>query len=471
MTSASPKAPVASSPPAGGAEPSSRFPAADRELAGWGNYPRALCKVARPENLREVPGCVDPHGTLARGLGRSYGDAALNRGGQVVDFTRLTRILSFNERTGVLTCEAGVSLADIISTFAPRGWFPLITPGTKLVTVGGCIANDVHGKAHHKDGCFSACVESFTILLAGGTVATASREENPDLFWANFGGMGLLGIILTATLRLRRIETTYFRQHAIKARNLDELMDAIDDTNERYPYAVAWVDSLARGSSLGRGVLTVGDHASRRDLPARARLKPLAVSPPARLSVPTYLPSFALNSVTLRALNVVLDQVQSRGAPIAHYEKFFYPLDAIGNWNRGYGKRGFTQYQFVVPLSDGRRHVRKLLEAIAGSSFLPFLNVLKRFGPEEGILSFPFEGYTFAIDFPIAPGLREFLQRLDRMVFEAGGRIYLGKDAFVERDMFRAMYPRYTEWLEIKSRYDPNNVFRSDLGRRVGLEP
>lgn len=454
--------------PARARQPS--LPVAERELAGWGNYPRARCQVVHPAFVDHVAPEVRPEGTLARGMGRSYGDAASNEQGVVIDCTSLDRFLAFDDATGTLTCEAGVTLAEIIETFGPRGWFPRITPGTKHVTVGGCIANDVHGKAHHADGCFSKSVESFSLLLADGSVVTASREENADLFWANFGGMGLLGVILTATIRLRKIATTYFRQKVFRANDLDEMLDLIDETAEQFPYAVAWVDSLAGGASLGRGVLTVGDHAELDDLPAQLRRHPLKLAPREPLiTLPIHAPSQALNPVTLRMLNFVLDQVQARGRPIAHYEGFFYPLDAIGLWNRGYGKRGFTQYQFVVPLDDGRRTVRALLETIAASGFLPFLNVLKRLGPEEGMLSFPFEGYTYAIDFPIAPGLEAFLRKLDAMVLDAGGRIYLGKDAFVDAETLRAMYPQLPRWRAIKKRYDPEQVFTSDLARRVGL--
>ncbi|MEM9068716.1 MAG: FAD-binding oxidoreductase, partial [Myxococcota bacterium] len=335
--------------------------------------------------------------------------------------------------------------------------------------VGGCIANDVHGKAHHVDGCFSNCVDSMEVLLASGEVVRACREEHSDLFWASFGGMGLLGVILTATIRLRRIETTYFHQRAVTVRNLDELLDAFETYDSTYPYSVAWIDSLARGRNLGRGVLTLGDHAKRSDLPRSVR-NPLSVTPPSPLVVPFELPSFALNPLSVRALNVVLGQMQSRGAAIAHYEKFFYPLDFVGEWHRGYGPRGFTQYQFVVPLDGGRETVREILEAITSSDQVPFLNVLKKFGAEqEGLLSFPFEGYTFAIDFPVRDGLHELLQRLDQKVLDAGGRIYLGKDAFLNAATFAAMYPRAARWREVKTKYDPEGLFASALSRRVGL--
>ncbi len=439
-------------------------------LAGWGNYPKLECEVRAPETLGDVTRWLDGQGTIARGLGRSYGDPALAEQGTVLDLTRLDRYLAFDEASGMLECEAGASLAQIVRDFAPRGFFPMITPGTKYVTVGGCIANDVHGKAHHADGCFSICVESMTVLVADGRVVRASREENPDLFWATFGGMGLLGVVLTARMRLRRVETTYFRQEAVVVRNLSELLEALDQYDAKFPYSVCWIDPLATGPDLGRGVLTVGDTAALDDLPRGLRKDPLRVSPPSPLTVPFDFPSVALNPLTLRVLNMAIGQVQARGAAIAHYEKFFYPLDAIGEWNRGYGPRGFTQYQFVIPLEDGERKMRAILERIAMSGNRPFLNVLKKFGAEgQGHLSFPFEGYTFAIDFPIAPSLPELLSTLDEMVIEAGGRVYLGKDAFLRPDALPRMYPRLGEWREIKAKWDPDGMFASHLSRRVGL--
>ena len=442
----------------------------DKVLAGWGNYPKARCEVLSPEREADVKSSLTALGTALRGLGRSYGDQATNDGGRVLEMTRLDRYLSFNEAKGILCCEAGVSLEQLLRDFAPKGWFPMITPGTKFVTIGGCIANDIHGKAHHVDGTFANCVESFTILCADGEVRHASRDKNSELFWANFGGLGLLGVILTATIKLRRVETTYFVQRAVNVSCLDELLEAFEHYDKEFPYSVAWVDPRAVGSRLGCGVLTLGAHATPGDLSPGQAASPLVVTNPSPVKVPFEMPNMSLNPLTLRILNVLIHQVQARGAAIAHYEKFFYPLDFVGEWNRGYGSRGFTQYQFVVPLA-GAAQMRRILETIANSRFLPFLNVLKKFGvaQKDAVLSFPFEGYTFAIDFPIERGLGDFLARLDEMVHEVGGRIYLGKDAFLSEGMFKKMYPRHVEWLEVKHQYDPEGLFTSDIGRRVGL--
>lgn len=441
-------------------------------LSGWGANLRVDCILAEPSATLDVAKVLDRSGSVSRGLGRSYGDCAINEGGQILRTTSMDRFLSFDETTGTLVCEAGASLESIIDVFAPRGWFPMITPGTKFVTVGGCIANDVHGKAHHAQGCFLTCVDSMTVLLGSGDVVTASRTENADLFWGSFGGMGLLGVILTATIRLRRIETTYFHQKSIKARNLEEMMQALDENDHAYPYSVATLDVFATGADLGRGVLTVGDHVTRSQLPADLAADPLSVSGPPKVTVPFELPDFTLNPLTMRLVNQVIQTIQSSAKPIGHYESFFYPLDKIAEWNRGYGRRGFTQYQFVIPFADGQKQMRTILGVILSSGQLPFLNVLKRLGKESGgTLSFPKQGYTFAIDFPIRPDTEVLLRRLDAMVIEAGGRIYLGKDSFTSAADFRTMYPQVEGWLAIKRKYDPGNVFTSNLGRRVGLVP
>ncbi|HLK92834.1 MAG TPA: FAD-binding oxidoreductase, partial [Polyangia bacterium] len=385
---------------------------------------------------------------------------------------RLNRYLGFDPATGTLTCEAGITLGDILRDFTPRGWFPMITPGTKFVTVGGCIANDVHGKAHHVQGCFSASVDAMTVLLASGAVVDATRETNSDLFWGTFGGMGLLGVVLTATLRLRRIETTFFRQRSIKVGDLAEMLAALDEQDRSFPYSVATIDVFATGARLGRGVVTVGDHARREELPPRLAADPLRVSGPPKVTVPFELPELTLNRLTVRAVNSLLVQrTQARAAPIGHYDGFFYPLDKFAHWNRGYGRRGFAQYQFVIPFADGLERMREILGTILSAGELPFLNVLKRFGKESGgILSFPREGYTLAIDFPIRTNTVKLLRRLDAMVLDAGGRVYLGKDSYLEAATFRAMYPvALDRWLSVKARVDPDGVFTSDLGRRVGL--
>lgn len=442
----------------------------EETLSGWGNIPKSAGKVLYPHFTDDLRDVLSLGEILPRGLGRSYADQATNRHHFIVKMEKMNHFLSFDEKTGILSCEAGVSLEEIIQYLTPKGWFPMITPGTKYVTIGGAIANDVHGKAHHVDGSFVNCVLDFTIMLADGSIVRASREENSDLFWANFGGLGLLGTILTATLQLRKVETTYFRQKAVATGNLDEMLDAIDESDKEYSSSVAWIDSLAKGKSLGRGVLTMGDHAKLEDLPKKLQSNPLKIGKKPMLTVPFYLPAFTLNMFTVRILNMLLYWKQKGGNGVSHYDNFFYPLDMINNWNRGYGKRGFIQYQFVLPEKNGRENIRKILIEITKSDCVPFLNVLKKFGEGQGgLLSFPMKGYTFAIDFPITSRLKAFTKKIDQMVMDMGGRIYLGKDAYLDESTFKAMYPQHKEWLEIKRKYDPQNKFTSDLGRRIGL--
>lgn len=440
------------------------------KLAGWGNYPVSESYTTFPRSGKEFKDALQEEPLIPRGLGRSYGDQSMNALHQVAVCTKMNNFLSWNEAEGVLECQAGVNLEEIINVFAPKGWFPMICPGTKFVTIGGAIANDIHGKAHHIDGSFVNSVLSFTILLADGTTVTASRTENADLFWANFGGLGLLGVILTARLQLRKIETTYFSQKSIVIKDLDHMLEALDKYDHEYNYSVAWIDALATGKKLGSGVLTLGNEAKLDSrFPDKLRQAPLKLHSTKKLSVPFFLPSFALNSFTVKILNRVIAFVQNSPKAFVHYDKFFFPLDAIGNWNRGYGKRGFVQYQFVIPEENGKANLTEILQMIAQSGCTPFLNVFKRMGDGQGILSFPFKGYTLAIDFPVTKELFAFTPKLDAKVLAAGGRLYLGKDALLDESTFKAMYPQFSEWLAIKKKYDPENKFSSDISRRLGL--
>ena len=448
-----------------------------QKIAGWGNYPATNAQVSLPRQVSDLQQATHHSEITVRGLGRSYGDQSIDARALIADTQRLHHFLDFDEELGILTCEAGVSLSDIITTLAPRGWFPVVNPGTKYVTVGGAIANDIHGKGHHRDGSFARYVLSFTIMIADGTVLTASRETHADLFWGCFGGLGLLGIILTVTLQLERIETTYYIQKAIRVKGLDEMLEALQAYDQHYRYSVAWINPQARKDRLGEGVLTVGNQASYSDLTKKLQRQPLKLHQPPRLTVPFFLPNFSLNPVSLTVLNRLIHRVQYTHNPLSHYDKFLFPLDFVHYWNRGYGKRGFIQYQFVVPTEAGST-IRTILKTIANSHCLPFLNVLKKMGPglDESItqppasLSFPREGFTFAIDFPVTQNLLPLTKQLDKLVLEAGGRIYLGKDALLEQDIFQQMYPHYAQWLEIKQQYDPQNRFTSSLARRLGLQ-
>jgi decaprenylphospho-beta-D-ribofuranose 2-oxidase len=443
-------------------------------LSGWGRYPSSEADVYRPEKIAELAAVVAGNSAslIARGAGRAYGDAALNDRNRVVDVQRLNRMLAFDPETGVLRCEAGVTIAELLEIFLPRGFFPPVTPGTKFVTLGGSLAADVHGKNHHRDASLGSHVLSFDLMLASGEVRRCSREENSDLFWATVGGMGLTGVILELELRLRRVESAYITGEVVRARNVDEAIETFERADRDYGYSVAWIDCTTGGRSgaLGRSVINLGNFAPRAALNGRRAAAPLSAGSRMRLAVPINLPNFALNPFTVRAFNEVYYALH-RGAKrvLADYESFFYPLDSIHHWNRIYGKRGFVQYQCVWPLKESRAGLIETLEAITENGRASFLTVLKKFGPQEGILSFPMEGYTLALDFPVEDGLFSFLDRLDEMVLKRGGRVYLAKDARMRPEVFKAMYRDLERWQAIKAQIDPGNCFSSALSRRLGI--
>jgi decaprenylphospho-beta-D-ribofuranose 2-oxidase len=447
------------------------------QLSGWGNVIRHASPVYRPEKLSGVREIVTGNGSvpslITRGLGRSYGDAAVNQNGAVLLDTRLDRFTSFDPATGLLECEAGVSFQAVLETFLPRGFFPPVTPGTQFVTLGGAIAADVHGKNHHRDGSIANFLESFQLLTAGGETLTCSREQNSDAFWATLGGMGLTGVLLTARLRLTPVESAYVVVDHKKTANLDETLAAFNASDSDYQYSVAWIDCLAQGPALGRSVLMRGNHAKPADLPADLATNPLNPRGPRRKNVPFHFPSFALSPFTVRLFNNRYYGKHTDGRHLQHYSDFFYPLDAIENWNRIYGKRGFYQYQAVFPFDTGGSCLRELMEKISNAGAASFLAVLKTMGPSSGgILSFPMPGLTLALDVPNnGPSTVALLHDLDQTVLRHNGRVYLAKDACLTPESFRAMYPSLPRFQQIKSRLDPQNKFSSSLSKRLQITP
>lgn len=449
-------------------------------LSGWGRFRVESCHVFRPEKRSEIAAALASGAQssyIPRGLGRSYGDASLNENGGVIWPVRLNRFISFEKATGELECESGVSLAEIIQYFLPEGWFLPVSPGTKFVTVGGAIAADIHGKNHHRDGTFSNFVQSIELLTAAGEIMRCTPSANSEIFWATVGGMGLTGVILSARLRLRRVESSYVLVDYYKAANLEDALTRMEDSDERYDYSVAWIDALATGKSLGRSVLMRGNHAPAAELPARARnLKPGTgmngrVPSQPKWNLPANFPSGILNPLTVRAFNYAY-YAAHRTAPkqLVGFEKFFYPLDAIENWNRMYGKRGFVQYQIALPQPGGREGLRLVLDRLAHSGRASFLAVLKRFGDSgSGLLSFPMRGYTLALDIPAGRGLVPFLHELDRMTLDHGGRVYLAKDAVLRPEDFAAMYPKLDSFRSIQRKLDPKRMFSSSLARRLKI--
>jgi decaprenylphospho-beta-D-ribofuranose 2-oxidase len=447
-------------------------------LSGWGNVPEHSSAVYRPERSPELVALLNQPGTqtiLARGLGRSYGDAALNDSGGVILDARLDRFLDFDPATGTLECEAGATFDDILNTFLPRGFFPPVTPGTKYITIGGAIAADVHGKNHHRDGSIAEFIDGFDLLIASGQTLHCSRQENPDAFWATLGGMGLTGIIQSAHIRLRNVESAYIVVDYKQSENLDQTLTAFAEGDEKYQYSVAWIDCLAKGSALGRSVLIRGNHARADELPPDRRDHPLMAPKERKKSVPFNLPGFVLSPFTVRMFNDHFYGKHVDGRKVIDYDEFFYPLDSVLHWNRIYGRRGFFQYQAVFPAGDNSRCLRELLEKLSASSRASFLCVLKTMGKASGgILSFPREGQTLALDIPNhGSHTIEFLQELDQIVLKHGGRVYLAKDAAMTRESFAAMYPDLGRFNEIKSRLDPGHRFSSSQSRRlaIGVKP
>ena len=491
-------------------------------LCGWGRYPVQSCELERPERYANLRPATD--NVIARGQGRSYGDAALNEGGRVLLTERVNRLLEFDVGQGVLRAEAGATLAEILEVIVPKGWFLPVTPGTKFVSLGGCVAADVHGKNHHHDGSFGDHVLAIELFLADGSRVNCSATEKPELYWATVGGMGLTGIIGEVTLKLIPIQTPHMMVRHHQAGNLEQLFTLLQNPISDDRYSVAWIDSMAGGKQLGRGIAMCGHHALAEELPPGYRnpaQSPLFISLPRipspqsspasgrgsereRLSsiptgerdkvslrerhvkrnraIPFDLPSLALNPLSIAAFNALYYRREGakRQPFISSHDAFFYPLDAIGDWNRMYGKRGFVQYQCVIPQPTAFDGIASLLQELSGSGRPSFLAVLKRLGAQnKGLLSFPMAGYTLALDLPIRSekllaghpdeGLFALLDKLDRIVLQHGGRVYLAKDARLAAESFRAMYPRYEEWLKIKRALDPQNMFGSSLSRRLKI--
>ncbi len=435
-------------------------------ITNWNNYPVVEAREVSFDYEKEIAvklaGSSIPHGN-----GRCYGDASLSS--DVVNTLRYDKILAFDEVNGIITCQSGVLLSDLLQVIVPRGWFLPVTPGTKFITVGGAVASDVHGKNHHVDGSFSRHVLSMSVLTGTGKMYLCGPESYSDLFRATCGGMGLTGIILDVKFRLKRIHTSFIRQRQIRASNLDEVMGLFAE-NSQYTYSVAWIDCLKKGKNFGRSILMLGEHALQDEVKIQ---NPLMVKEKALVSVPFYFPSFVLNGFSVKVFNALVyaKNYKKITDSVVHYDGFYYPLDSILNWNRIYGKRGFVQYQFVLPLDASKKGLVDILTMINQRGTGSFLAVLKLFGDQDDLISFPMKGYTLALDFAIRPGLFEFLDELDKIVAGYGGRIYLSKDARMKNEIFWKTYPHAGEFKDILLKYDPDNRFVSRLSQRLTLRP
>jgi decaprenylphospho-beta-D-ribofuranose 2-oxidase len=449
-------------------------------LTGWGRTSASAGTVVRRRSsdrrgLAELVRSLPPRGAIARGLGRSYGDSAQNGGGLAIrlDDELASGSLSVDSAKATVTAAGGVSIDRLLRASIPDGLFVPVSPGTRFVTVGGAIASDIHGKNHHVDGTFGSHVRSLTLLLADGSTVDLAPDRRPELFWATVGGMGLTGIVVEATIEMLRIETSQMSIDTERADDLDDLLDRMTSGDHRYRYSVAWIDLLARGAALGRSVLTRGEHARLEELAPDQAVRPLAYRPGHLATVPAMVPGRGLlNHATIAAFN----EVWFRAAPhrrvgeIVAIPRYFHPLDAIGSWNRLYGRRGLVQYQVLVPFG-AEEALRQTVTRFAERGTPSFLSVLKRFGAANPApLSFPAPGWTLTLDIPAAvDGLAELLAELDEIVLGAGGRHYLAKDAVATSDAIRRGYPRLAEWQAVRDAVDPHGRWMSDQSRRLRL--
>lgn len=432
-------------------------------IAGWGRFPRWDGLQAFSEDL----GTLTEGARLSRGLGRSYGDSSLPASPEdlIANTTLADRLLEFDESTGRLRAEAGLSLHALNRVLLPRGWFVAVTPGTQLVTLGGMVASDVHGKNHHVDGCIGPHIRRLLLRTGQNELVHCSREEHPELFLATIGGMGLTGHVLEVEMQMVRVPSPWIFGQSQRVRNLDEMIAGLKKAAAEWPMTVGWVDCLTGGRDLGRGILMVGRWAEAEEAAdRRLRFK-------GNVRVPIEMPDVLLNRASMKAFNSLYywkhQPAQRQG--LAHPEAFFYPLDALGDWNLIYGRRGFTQYQCVLPVEHDNEPARRLLSTFLELGGQSFLCVIKDCGPEgDGILSFPRPGISIAIDFPIHPKrTQRIVDALNERVIEYGGRIYLTKDAFTRPEHFRKMEPRLERFQEIRYRWDPEGRLRSAQSVRL----
>ena len=444
-------------------------------LTGWGRTSPSSARVAQVSQNNVAGLLRDPRnrGVLMRGLGRSYGDAAQNAGGTVLTLEGSAEEAVLDRTAATVTAGAGVSLHDLLKVIVPQGFFVPVTPGTRFVTVGGAVASDIHGKNHHVEGSFGNHIRRLTLMLADGTIHEIGPDQNPTLFWATVGGMGLTGVILEATFSLIPIETSLCTVNTIRCRNIDVLIDEMSHGDDDHRYSVAWADLLATGSRLGRSVLWRGDHTKLAELSSKEAANALKYEPKHLATVPPVVPSFGfVNKLSSTLFNELWFRKEPRQKNGGHKSipAYFHPLDAIGSWNRLYGDGGFLQYQFALPF--GREdELRQIVEKIAVSKTASPLVVLKRFGDANPApLSFPMPGWTLTVDIPTrAEGLGQLLHSLDEVVMQSGGRHYLAKDAHTTPTAIRRGYPRLDEWKQIQRSVDPGQLWQSDLARRLEL--
>ena len=439
------------------------------KLAGWGRYPVLDAKMSRPRDVSEVIEAATSGKAIARGNGRSYGDSAISPS-NTIQMMHFNRMLSFDDASGQLVAEAGVLLADVIDAFLPRGWFPYVTPGTKFVTLGGMVAADVHGKNHHKDGSFGNFVDWVEIVDAKGKVRRCSPTRNAALFSWTVGGMGLTGVILRVAIRLRPVTSAWIKQRTLIAENMDQAIDLFESSQDA-TYSVAWIDCLQDGPNFGRSLVMLGEHADASEVTGKYRTQPLETPQKRKKTVPLNFPGWALNRFSVRAFNGLYywNGTRQPQNQLVDWDSYFYPLDAILGWNKIYGRRGFAQFQCVIPLAQAKEGLTDLLSAISQAGAGSFLTVLKRFGAQDSKFSFPMEGYTLAIDFPVNAGTLALMQELDHITLAHGGRFYLAKDSRMSREVFERSDERVKEYRKYLKIDAETPRFRSAQSDRLGL--
>lgn len=430
-------------------------------ISGWGQFPKYNASVIPLEAASQLNSNPELFHTptIARGMGRSYGDAALSD--QCLDTTSFDYFIDFCPDTGLLTCTSGTTLKQIIDEFLPRGWFLPIVPGTQFVSIGGAIANDVHGKNHHHSGCFSETINSIELFTLKKGMQTCSRTHNASLFHATCGGLGLTGIIVSASIKLTPIKGDLISEQCYKTQNLEETLDLFD-THHDSTYSVAWIDGMARGKKMGRSLISIGEH-----FHSTSHTPP----PKKKFTVPFNLPSFSLNKISIELFNFLYyhKQIKERLQKTTKLRKFFFPLDTINNWNRIYGKRGFMQFQCVLPQKNSYEGLREMLFLISSQKSGSFLAVLKKLGKHnENFLSFPIEGYTLAMDFPATKENIVLVHKLNQITAKHNGRVYLAKDSLLRKELFETMYPRFNEFNKIRNQYSPQ--IHSQLSIRLGFQ-
>lgn len=440
-----------------------------KELSGWGLYPKLKLPYTEPNSYIDFQQLIAKANQIAlRGNGRSYGDLPIIDNGLNLSTLKFNRILRIEPSSQIAIAESGVLLGDLFQSTLAYNLIPAVCPGTQLITLGGAIANDIHGKSHHIDGSFQEIVESFKIIIASGDELSCSRTNNTELFYACFGGLGLLGIITQVTIKLKKIEAPVFSQLSLGANSLSQMLDILTEYETKYSHSVAWINTSYKKDKLGKGVVSLGNYATKDQIEEH-KFKVKKHGHQFAFNIPFNMPSSLLNKISLKALNIALQYKQSHAGSLGSYQSFLFPLDGINNWNRAYGKNGFTQFQFVIPEHNAHKNLSAILTYIYKSGCLPFLNVLKKFGPGKDFLSFPMQGYTLALDFKINRQYFEMASKLYPIIANMGGKVYLAKDLSLDSHNFNLMYPQKHHFIAIKNHYDPNCLFNNSLAKRIKL--